>query len=119
MTKFETTITGIGGSVTEFLGEKMYILFGENAPAELAEYCLLIDLNGVEGEILAGDTLKIGEEKYKVTAVGEAVKQNLSTLGHITLKFDGSETPELPGTLYLEDSEIGLVQSGDSISIYS
>ncbi|MDT0163925.1 MULTISPECIES: PTS glucitol/sorbitol transporter subunit IIA [Bacillus] len=118
-TKFETKINSIGPSVTEFFGEKMFILFGDNAPAELAEYCLLIDVKGVEGEIAAGDTLQIGSNEYKVTSVGDAVKQNLSSLGHITLKFDGSQTPELPGTLYLEDSEIQEVNAGDIIRIYS
>jgi PTS system glucitol/sorbitol-specific IIA component len=116
-TKYKTQINKIGPSIEDFLGEKMLILFGENAPAELAEYCLLIDVNNVEDEILPGDTLKLGEKEYKVTSVGDAVKKNLLSLGHITLKFDGSEAPELPGTLYLEDSEIVLPKSGDFIQV--
>ena len=116
-TKYKTQINKIGPSVEDFLGEKMLILFGENAPAELAEYCLLIDVNNVEGEIVPGDTLQLGEKDYKVTAVGDAVKKNLSSLGHITLKFDGTKDPELPGTLYLEESEIVLPKSGDFIKL--
>jgi glucitol/sorbitol PTS system EIIA component len=120
-TKFETQINNIGPSVTEFLGEKMLILFGENAPAELAEYCLLINVKNVEGDIEVGDILLLGNHEYKITAVGNAVKKNLSSLGHITLKFDGSENPELPGTLYLEDTEIQEVEvkTGDQIRIFS
>lgn len=118
-TKFETQINNIGSSVTEFLGEKMLILFGDNAPAELADYCLLIDVKEVEGDIKVGDTLQLGNSEYKITAVGDAVKKNLSSLGHITLKFDGSDTPELPGTLYLEDIHITEVKSGDQIRIFS
>ncbi|MFK4997905.1 PTS glucitol/sorbitol transporter subunit IIA [Bacillus sp. N9] len=117
--KYETRINKIGPSVADFFGEKMLILFGDNAPAELAEYCVLIDVNDVEGDIVPGDTLQLGESKYNITAVGDAVKQNLSSLGHITLKFDGSQTPELPGTLYLEDSDISDVATGDLIQIYS
>jgi glucitol/sorbitol PTS system EIIA component len=117
--KYETKVNKIGPSVAEFLGEKMLILFGENAPAELAEYCLLIDVTGVEGDIEPGDTLQLGERGYKISAVGDAVKKNLTSLGHITLKFDGSQTPELPGTLYLEDSEIAEVKLGDLIQIFS
>lgn len=116
-TKYKTQINKIGPSIEDFLGEKMLILFGENAPAELAEYCLLIDVNNVEEDITSGDTLQLGENEYKVTAVGDAVKKNLSSLGHITLKFDGSTAPELPGTLYLEDSEIVLPKSGDFIQV--
>ncbi|WP_379000212.1 PTS glucitol/sorbitol transporter subunit IIA [Metabacillus niabensis] len=118
-TKFETQINKIGPSVSDFLGEKMLILFGENAPAELAEYCLLIDVNAVEDDIKVGDTLQLGNNEYRITAVGDAVKKNLSSLGHITLKFDGSKTPELPGTLYLEETEIKEVKIGDKIQIFS
>lgn len=118
-TKFDTQINNIGPSVTDFLGEKMLILFGENAPAELAEYCLLINVKNVEGDIEVGDTLLLGDHEYKITAVGEAVKKNLSSLGHITLKFDGSENPELPGTLYLEETVIQEVKPGDKIRIFS
>lgn len=117
LTKYQTKVNKIGPSVVDFIGEKMLILFGENAPAELAEFCLLIDVNDIKGDIQAGDLLQIGEKEYSITAVGDAVKKNLSSLGHITLKFDGSEKPELPGTLYLEDSEITSLQSGDYIKI--
>lgn len=118
-TKFDTQINNIGPSVTDFLGEKMLILFGENAPAELAEYCLLINVKNVEGDIEVGDKLLLGNHEYKITAVGDAVKKNLSSLGHITLKFDGSKNPELPGTLYLEDIDIHEVKLGDQIRIFS
>ena len=120
-TKFDTQINNIGPSVTAFLDEKMLILFGENAPAELAEYCLLINVKDVEGDIEVGDKLLLGNHEYKITAVGDAVKKNLSSLGHITLKFDGSVNPELPGTLYLEDTEIQEVEvkTGDQIRIFS
>ncbi|MGY3717911.1 PTS glucitol/sorbitol transporter subunit IIA [Sutcliffiella cohnii] len=118
-TVYETKVNKVGPSVADFLGEKMIILFGENAPAELAEYCLLINVKDVVEDIVPGNVLKLGEKEYKVTAVGDAVRKNLSSLGHITLKFDGSVTPELPGTLYLEDADIAEVQAGDTIQILS
>ncbi|MBF0706049.1 PTS glucitol/sorbitol transporter subunit IIA [Alkalihalobacillus hwajinpoensis] len=117
--KYETKINNIGSSVKAFLGDKMLILFGENAPAELADFCLSITVNEVENKIEVGDTLQIGERKYKITAIGEAVEKNLSSLGHITLNFDGSETPGLPGTLYLEETEIYEVNTGDIIKVYA
>jgi len=119
MQKYSTIINKIGPEVESFLDEKMLILFGDNAPDELAEFCLTINVNEVEGDIVAGDTLQLGENTYTVTAVGDAVKQNLAALGHITLKFDGSTTAELPGTLYLEDSELQPVEVGTEIKIYS
>ncbi|MCH0446252.1 PTS sorbitol transporter subunit IIA, partial [Enterococcus faecium] len=32
----------------------------------------------------------------------------LNELGHITIKFDGSHEPELPGTMYVEDISINI-----------
>ncbi|MCR6105693.1 PTS glucitol/sorbitol transporter subunit IIA [Salipaludibacillus agaradhaerens] len=118
-TKYETHINKIGSSVTEFLDDKMLVLFGESAPAELIDYCLSITVNEIDSEIKAGDMLQIGDAKYKITSVGEAVETNLTSLGHITLKFDGLVRPELPGTLYLEDTEIQEVKQGDTLRIYS
>ena len=117
--KYETKINNIGSSVEAILEEKMLILFGEDAPADLADFCLSITVNEVENEIKAGDTLQIGDSKYKVTAVGGAVEKNLSSLGHITLNFDGSKIPELPGTLYLEETEINEVNTGDILKVYA
>ncbi|GAE93070.1 PTS system [Gracilibacillus boraciitolerans JCM 21714] len=117
--KFETQVNKIGSSVADFLGEKILILFDENAPTELSDYCLSITVNDVDNEIKVGDILQIGNNKYNITSVGDAVEKNLTSLGHITLKFDGSEDPELPGTLYLEDTEIHEINQGDIIRIYS
>ena len=116
-TVYQTTINRIGSSVADFLGENMFILFGDNAPAELADYCLLINVNEINGEIEQGDVLVLNDKEYKITAVGDAVKKNLGSLGHITLKFDGSDTPELPGTLYLENADIQVPEAGSLIQI--
>lgn len=116
-TVYQTTINRIGSSVADFLGENMFILFGDNAPAELADYCLLINVNEIAGEIGQGDVLVFNNKEYKITAVGDAVNKNLGSLGHITLKFNGSDTPELPGTLYLEDADIQVPEAGSQIQI--
>lgn len=116
-TIYETTINQLGPSVGDFLSEKMFILFGQNAPAELADYCLLIDVNAVSGEIETDDVLYLNDVSYRVTAVGSVVKQNLNTLGHITLKFDGALDAELPGTLHLEESDISVPKAGTSLKI--
>jgi len=116
-TVYQTKINRVGSSVADFLGENMFILFGDNAPAELADYCLLINVNEINGEIEQGDVLVLNDKEYKITAVGDAVKKNLGSLGHITLKFDGSDTPELPGTLYLENADIQVPEAGSLIQI--
>lgn len=114
---YQTQIKKIGSSVAEFLGEKMFILFGDNAPAELADYCLLINIADIDGDIDPGDVLVLSNQEYKITAVGDAVKKNLGSLGHITLRFDGSDTPELPGTLYLEEADLQVPEAGTFLQI--
>lgn len=119
MTKtiYRTVITQLGESVEEFLEQGMLVTFKDNAPAELAEYCILHAENDLREDIQVDDTLKIADETFKVTAVGSAVQENLKSLGHITLSFNGETEPEMPGTLSLESKAIGTVQVGDVIEI--
>lgn len=106
MTVFKTKIKGIGNEAALFKEEKMIILFGEAAPDGLAEYCYNIEINQTTEPIEKGMQLMVDGKKFEITAVGSVVNQNLNTLGHITIKFDGSKEAELPGTLYVEDKNI-------------
>lgn len=115
---YNTKVTNIGPLVEGFYPEKMIILFKENAPEELAEYCVMHDVNDLKGEIKTGHILKIDGSEYKITAVGDVVNKNLKNLGHICLKFDGSTKAALEGTLYLEDKTIKEVSLGSEIEIF-
>lgn len=116
-TIYQTKVTKLGESFNEFLEQGMIITFMDNAPQELAEFCLLHSENNLVKDIEVGDVLSIGEQSYKVTAVGEEVNKNLGSLGHITLRFDGASVPELPGTLSLEEKEITEINVGDVIKV--
>ncbi|MGE6259949.1 PTS glucitol/sorbitol transporter subunit IIA [Heyndrickxia sporothermodurans] len=116
-TIYETKVKNIGPMANSFLEEKMLILFGNEAPQDLKEFCYCIDVTSVDGEILTGQKVYINNEKYEITAVGDVVKRNLSSLGHITIRFDGSKTPELPGTLYLEDKNLPVIEPNTEIKI--
>lgn len=117
MTLYKTKVINIGNEAEMFREEGMIILFGENAPESLSDYCYNIKVEPVSGEIEAGMELSIGSEKYSVTAVGSVVRKNLSELGHITIKFDGSKEADLPGTLYVEDKALPEITIGEEISI--
>lgn len=116
-TIYNTEVNKLGIMVEEFYGEKMIILFKDNAPEELADYCVLHGKNEVNDEIQVGDIFKIDGEEYKVTAVGDEVHKNLRDLGHICVRFDGSTNAELPGSLYLEDKEIKEIKEGTVIEV--
>lgn len=119
MSIFKTEVKGIGPEAALFKEEKMIILFGEEAPEGLAEYCYNIIVNQAEKEIAEGMTLMIDDNEYSITAVGGVVNKNLNTLGHITIKFDGSTTPELPGTLYVEEKAMPEIIVGSEVKIFN
>lgn len=117
MTLYKTKVINIGNEAEMFREEGMIILFGENAPKSLSDYCYNIKVEPVPVEIKTGMELSIGSEKYAITAVGSVVRKNLSELGHITIKFDGSLEAELPGTLYVENKDLPEIAIETEISI--
>lgn len=114
---YENVVKGMGAAVDEFKGSNMFIIFGEKAPDVLADYCYLVSVNPINGEIKAGQYLHVGDNKYKITAVGSEVPTTLSGLGHMTINMSGKTTAELPGSLYTESAEIPDIDIGTEIKI--
>jgi len=113
---YNTTVTTIGGLVSAFYEEKLIIIFKDNAPDELADYCVLHAGNEVSDRVKRGDVLVIAGQEYRIVYVGDEVQANLENLGHITLRFDGN-TEGLGGSVYLEDKNLPVIKIGDTISI--
>ena len=86
---YQTTITRIGASAIDALSDQMLITFREGAPADLEEYCH------------PGLQFSLGQHRYPVTAVGSVAEDNLRELGHVTLRFDGLNEAEFPGTVHV------------------
>ncbi|WP_394238461.1 PTS glucitol/sorbitol transporter subunit IIA [Niallia oryzisoli] len=116
-TIYENKVINVGPLANSFLEEKMFILFGTEAPQDLKDFCYNINVLDTDGEIKAGQTLFINNDSFEITSVGNLVQRNLTTLGHITLRFDGSASAELPGTLYLENKEIPVIEEGTELKI--
>lgn len=114
---YKTIVKDVGSEASAFVEEGMIILFGDNAPDELIDYCYIIDINSIEGEITESQKLLIGEKLFEITKVGASVQENLAELGHITLKFDGSHEAEQSGTLYLEEAEVPNIEIGTELKI--
>ncbi|MFZ7131080.1 MAG: PTS glucitol/sorbitol transporter subunit IIA [Eubacteriales bacterium] len=115
--KYQATITKIGEMALDFLSEDMLILFNENAPTELAEISVLHSISTLKEDVVLGDTMKICDETYIVTAVGIEALHTLKIMGHCCLKFDGATTPQLPGTIHLLGSKIPDIVIGKNITI--
>lgn len=114
---YENKVKALGDCVKEFQDANMFILFGDNAPEELRDYCYSVSVNPIHGKIAAGQILKIDDHEYEITAVGEEAPVTLAGLGHCTVNFNGEKSAELPGTLYVENKPIPDIQIGTIIQI--
>jgi len=114
---YKNKIKSIGCAVESFEDEEMFILFGDNAPDTLKDFCYCIDVEPVNEDIKEGQIFIIDKNEYKITAVGNIAQQNLVNLGHITIVFDGANEASLPGSIYVEKKDIPKLSIGSEISI--
>lgn len=101
MLKYNVDILQLGPEVYAMLQNQMLILFNKNAPAELRDYCVITGESELKGPLEVGDKIKIEDKTFTVTAIGDAVNENLHSMGHVTLNFDGQKEPKLPGQIHL------------------
>lgn len=99
---YELEVTAIGSEVGEFTAEGIWVFFHENAPSEVADFALLHRATPPRAPIAAGQRLEIGDARFAITAVGPVANDNIANLGHMVLKANGREEPELPGDVCIE-----------------
>lgn len=114
---YRSVISGIGEFAVEVLADGMLITFKEGGPADLADYCFTHSHGELIADLAAGQIIKLGELSYVITAVGEVATTNFRELGHITLRFDGKDTPELPGTVHVNGQVPKQLSVGDTILV--
>lgn len=114
---YENKVVGMGECVEEFKGEGIFIIFGDNAPEELKDYCYSVSLQPINGQIMPGQILSIDDNHYTITAVGPEAPVTLAGLGHCTVNFNGSTEVELPGTIYVENKPMPDLHIGTVIRI--
>ncbi|MEG0075307.1 MAG: PTS glucitol/sorbitol transporter subunit IIA [Eubacterium sp.] len=116
---YKSEIVGIGPMVQELVeAGQFFIVFNENAPAELAEMSVLHTVCNLEKEVTVGDTIVFGDKEYQVTAVGNEANHTLATMGHCTMKFTGLSEVELPGQIELDgNGVVPKVKPGDRFEI--
>lgn len=114
---FHTEVIEFGEQVEAFFEEGMFVLFGENVPDTLKDFCYFIDSKDVDGTIKAGDRLIIDGNSYEITSVGEIAQKNLENLGHLTVVFNGAKEAGLPGSICVEAKPMPKLIMGSKISI--
>ena len=116
---FETKVIQVGSDAQNMIQDaNMLILFGEEAPEDLSEYCFKIDNKNLLGSILEGGKLVVVNQEYSISSVGNVVEKNLTGLGHITISFDGSKEGSLPGTLHVVAEQAVVIEKGSTIQIF-
>lgn len=122
--KFQVKVVGHGPEALMFLDDpdnSFFILFNEDAPAELADISVLHTKSEIYEEPMVGDTMKIGKKEFIITAVGIEALITLKSLGHCTINFAGGSEAALPGCIMLEGCEKVVASDlveGTEISIY-
>lgn len=116
---FETKVIQVGSEAQNMIQDaNMLILFGEEAPEDLSEYCFKIDNKNLLGSILEGGKLVVDNQEYSISSVGNVVEKNLTGLGHITISFDGSKEGSRPGTLHVVAEQAVVIEKGSTIQIF-
>ena len=116
---YQLEVISVGKFVSGYLQENKLILFAEPVPEDIADYCAVHRPGKFNGVLLPGQTVKIDNIDYRISAVGSVATANLKQLGHITLSFDGAKSPELPGTVHLCGQRPQIICPGDQIAFYS
>ncbi len=112
---YQVRIESIGEFANCALEDDMMIIFSDMAPSDAADYCFIHGHDVLKGEIKPGGVLKLGQQQYPITAVGDVVNQNLAELGHITIRFDALNEAEYPGCLHVYGERPQHVSCGDEI----
>ena len=98
---YTTRIIEVGPDAEDFLEENMAITFAGDAPEALRSYCYIIEKAELEGGLAVGQEVRIGDQHWTITAIGNVAETNLENLGHVTLVFDGAPEPRLPGAVHI------------------
>ena len=114
---YENKVKDMGECAEEFRSENMIVIFGDNAPPEIKDYCYWVDVAPINGTIAPGQYLKVDGQSYRITAVGSEAPVTLAGLGHCTVNFSGQTEVEMIGTIYVENKPMPDVTVGTVIQI--
>ena len=116
-TRYATTVTAVGEQVAEFVSNGLLIWFAEGAPEELHFFSVLHRPTVSTGGVRPGDTVRIDDQEFRVTAVGAVANDNMVNLGHMDLKANGDTEAPLPGDICLEQLPLREPRPGTTLVI--
>jgi glucitol/sorbitol PTS system EIIA component len=101
MTYYRTTVLKVGPEAAEMAAAGVLILFAEPVPPALEELSIIHQpTQTLQGHAISvGDTVTIGAQDVRITAVGEIAANNLEELGHVVLYVNQPNQNLLPGSV--------------------
>ena len=116
--KYAATVTAIGEFASAFIEEGVLVFFATNAPEELQEHAVVHDrVTPQSADVRVGDIVHLDGQSFPVLAVGDVANENLANLGHLVLKFNGLEEPEMQGDVNLPEQAIPDLKPGSVLRI--
>ncbi len=115
--RYASVVVSVGDLASEFFDAGIVVLFGEDAPEELADFAVIHRPTVTGGDLAPGDLVHLGDEVITVLAVGEVADENLVNLGHLSLKRNGEQEAALPGDVCCDRGPIPSLVPGDTIRI--
>lgn len=103
---YESKVLEIGEDVEAFLEEKLVVLFNESVPEDLKSVAIVHEDKKMNGKVEVGNFFILGNESFKILAVGDKANETLDDLGHCTIKFAEPSEEDLPGMIIVEDKDI-------------
>ncbi|MFT3888085.1 MAG: PTS glucitol/sorbitol transporter subunit IIA [Arachnia sp.] len=98
---YSTRVIEVGPEAEAFLEAQTAITFAGDAPEALRPFCYIIEKAELQGDLAVGQSVRIGEQQWAITALGDVAQTNLVNLGHVTLVFDGEAEPRMPGAIHI------------------
>lgn len=115
---YTTKVLSVGPEAGSFADQGMVVTFGDQAPDMLKEFCYIVEVTPLDGELEVGQSLYINDTAYALTAVGNVAAKKLAELGHLTIVFNGAEKPHLPGAINVEgDGKLPPLAVGDVLRV--
>lgn len=115
--RYRAKVISIGEYAKDFIECGIVVLFGKSAPDELKEHAIIHENNGLSEDVRKGDTVWIDDKPFPILAVGKVANTNLGNLGHLVLKFNGLNEPEMDGDVNVPEVPIPEIAVGTLFKI--
>ncbi|MBM7712020.1 PTS glucitol/sorbitol transporter subunit IIA [Enterococcus xiangfangensis] len=114
----KSKIIEIGSMVPAFEEERLIILFGPSAPAELRDICVIHEFEDrPKGTLKIGGKIKFGDQEFTIEEVGSQANSNFEELGHISIYFRNEIGEILPGAIIVTPGIFPTFEIGGVIEI--